>query len=393
MNTPPAYQKSTASGTIENSKTPKNSTKTNPTETKENDTHKNTHTLSQQHISAPLLDAEMNTTPCMTYKLNDEITINKDIKGIIKYIGRLHTYDSHNNKYINNKTIWIGIELKSPKGKHNGIVNGVRYFECKDRHGLFVKLEKLKTPKNKSDNNNTESNNVELNISAFLESQNNEHIGVYKGGEVGEHGSVNPADDHQPDIHKSDNIEPDDINVDNQIDNTSSDTTTNYITSSYRNQRYKKKFEQEVLQKEAQKGFYLKIIRDLKVKISELTANSNKSQLEKEFEVKLALQTETLQKQLQIQSEEENRKREIQNKLMLTRINRVLTDVHSIYKGMNDVNSHNTQRLVICDAETLRVRSLLENIIEKMYKGEDYQNELKEYKMLLLKAGVHLATL
>lgn len=34
---------------------------------------------------------------------------------------------------------WIGIELDQPEGKNDGSVNGVRYFDCQENHGLFVK--------------------------------------------------------------------------------------------------------------------------------------------------------------------------------------------------------------------------------------------------------------
>lgn len=30
-----------------------------------------------------------------------------------------------------------------PSGKHNGTVQGVKYFKCKQGHGIFVRLEKL----------------------------------------------------------------------------------------------------------------------------------------------------------------------------------------------------------------------------------------------------------
>jgi dynactin 1 len=33
----------------------------------------------------------------------------------------------------------IGIELQSPKGKNNGCIQGVRYFECQEKHGIFVR--------------------------------------------------------------------------------------------------------------------------------------------------------------------------------------------------------------------------------------------------------------
>ncbi|XP_048248867.1 kinesin-like protein KIF13B isoform X7 [Haliotis rufescens] len=38
---------------------------------------------------------------------------------------------------------WIGVELDLPEGKNDGSVNGVRYFKCRHRHGVFVRTEKL----------------------------------------------------------------------------------------------------------------------------------------------------------------------------------------------------------------------------------------------------------
>lgn len=35
--------------------------------------------------------------------------------------------------------IWIGLELKNPKGKHSGEVDGRRYFSCKENHGVMVR--------------------------------------------------------------------------------------------------------------------------------------------------------------------------------------------------------------------------------------------------------------
>jgi len=34
---------------------------------------------------------------------------------------------------------WIGVELDGPNGKNNGIVQGKRYFLCKDGYGVFVR--------------------------------------------------------------------------------------------------------------------------------------------------------------------------------------------------------------------------------------------------------------
>ena len=38
-----------------------------------------------------------------------------------------------------------------PTGKHNGTVQGVKYFICKEKHGVFVRLDKLvRNPGNSS---------------------------------------------------------------------------------------------------------------------------------------------------------------------------------------------------------------------------------------------------
>lgn len=39
--------------------------------------------------------------------------------------------------------VWIGLEFQAPVGRNNGSVKGVRYFHCRNRHGVFVKAKKL----------------------------------------------------------------------------------------------------------------------------------------------------------------------------------------------------------------------------------------------------------
>lgn len=38
---------------------------------------------------------------------------------------------------------WIGVTLDAPTGKHDGSVQGVTYYNCKQKHGIFVKADKL----------------------------------------------------------------------------------------------------------------------------------------------------------------------------------------------------------------------------------------------------------
>eukprot|EP00037_Helgoeca_nana_P014295 m.133155 g.133155 ORF g.133155 m.133155 type:complete len:872 (+) comp22485_c0_seq1:51-2666(+) len=53
---------------------------------------------------------------------------------LVKYIGWTR---------FNNKGIWVGVAFGEPNGKHGGYVNGHRYFNCKPKHGLFVRPGRL----------------------------------------------------------------------------------------------------------------------------------------------------------------------------------------------------------------------------------------------------------
>ncbi|CAG8553950.1 10474_t:CDS:2 [Paraglomus occultum] len=39
---------------------------------------------------------------------------------------------------------WVGIEFDEPVGKHDGMVQGERYFQCRPKHGVFVRPDKIK---------------------------------------------------------------------------------------------------------------------------------------------------------------------------------------------------------------------------------------------------------
>jgi hypothetical protein len=66
----------------------------------------------------------------ITFKLGDVVSVTGTKKvGVVKYSGEVHFSDG----------IWIGIELPDPTGKNDGSVQGVKYFNCKPKHGLFVR--------------------------------------------------------------------------------------------------------------------------------------------------------------------------------------------------------------------------------------------------------------
>lgn len=35
--------------------------------------------------------------------------------------------------------VWVGVILDEPKGKNNGTVKDVKYFECEPNYGLFIR--------------------------------------------------------------------------------------------------------------------------------------------------------------------------------------------------------------------------------------------------------------
>ncbi|XP_055528668.1 kinesin-like protein KIF13A isoform X2 [Wyeomyia smithii] len=53
--------------------------------------------------------------------------------GVIAFIGGTHFQGG----------TWIGVELDTPTGKNDGTVQGIQYFSCKPKHGIFVRVDKL----------------------------------------------------------------------------------------------------------------------------------------------------------------------------------------------------------------------------------------------------------
>ena len=65
--------------------------------------------------------------------LNDKVCVSGRSCGMIKFIGPT-LFGPH---------VWYGVELDSKIGRNDGMVRGIRYFESKPMHGVFVREEKL----------------------------------------------------------------------------------------------------------------------------------------------------------------------------------------------------------------------------------------------------------
>lgn len=55
------------------------------------------------------------------------------ILGVIRYIGPVDFADG----------TWLGIELRSPKGKNDGTIQGKSYFTCRPGYGLLVRPNRV----------------------------------------------------------------------------------------------------------------------------------------------------------------------------------------------------------------------------------------------------------
>ena len=71
--------------------------------------------------------------PYDDFKIGDRIWVAGAKPGIIAFIGETQFGAGE----------WAGVVLDSPDGKNDGSVNGVRYFMCEPRRGIFSKLSKL----------------------------------------------------------------------------------------------------------------------------------------------------------------------------------------------------------------------------------------------------------
>ena len=64
------------------------------------------------------------------------ISIGSERRGVVKFVGKIQSLDDGEN-------VWVGIEFDEPTGKNNGYIDGVKIFECKEKHGSFVKPKQV----------------------------------------------------------------------------------------------------------------------------------------------------------------------------------------------------------------------------------------------------------
>lgn len=94
-------------------------------------------------------DPQFNETKHLIQKQNEElakdinvgsrcrvINIEGERRGTVKFVGRIDQLDEGEN-------VWVGIEFDEPVGKNDGVIGTFRVFECRPKHGSFVKPKQV----------------------------------------------------------------------------------------------------------------------------------------------------------------------------------------------------------------------------------------------------------
>lgn len=94
--------------------------------------------LASQNPSAfePKITANYMEDLCANIKVGDRCEVDPGEKrGIVKFVGRAESLALG---------FWVGVQYDEPLGKHDGMVKGVRYFDCPPLHGAMVRPDKVK---------------------------------------------------------------------------------------------------------------------------------------------------------------------------------------------------------------------------------------------------------
>ncbi|NXK10650.1 CE350 protein, partial [Herpetotheres cachinnans] len=78
-----------------------------------------------------LITEETDSLP--NFNIGDRVLVSKVQPGTLRFKGL--------TKFA--KGFWAGVELDEPEGNNNGTYDGIKYFDCKEKHGIFAPPQKI----------------------------------------------------------------------------------------------------------------------------------------------------------------------------------------------------------------------------------------------------------
>ncbi|RCK62649.1 hypothetical protein Cantr_09500 [Candida viswanathii] len=103
----------------------------------------------------------------MSFKIGQSVRVKDDL-GVIKFIGATNFAPG----------VWYGIELQQPRGKNNGSVQGVKYFDCKQDdssfYGVFVREGMLNQVNGTGERDSSQLNQIIVKLQTKLKAVSSE---------------------------------------------------------------------------------------------------------------------------------------------------------------------------------------------------------------------------
>ncbi|EAA04239.4 AGAP007592-PA [Anopheles gambiae str. PEST] len=98
------------------------------------------HSSANTKHSSDVMESSFSSTPGKQEIIPDWVVVGESVlirpyntSGVIAFVGATHFQGG----------TWIGVELDTPTGKNDGTVQGIQYFDCRPKHGIFVRVDKL----------------------------------------------------------------------------------------------------------------------------------------------------------------------------------------------------------------------------------------------------------
>ncbi|XP_014798933.1 PREDICTED: centrosome-associated protein 350 [Calidris pugnax] len=90
------------------------------------------HAPAESPLWAPVSITE-ETDSLPNFNIGDRVLVSKVQPGTLRFKGL--------TKFA--KGFWAGVELDKPEGNNNGTYDGIKYFDCKEKHGIFAPPQKI----------------------------------------------------------------------------------------------------------------------------------------------------------------------------------------------------------------------------------------------------------